>query len=122
MAVVFGLMASAFAGAAFGSDLGEIEVGPVPSSDGLLAIALDPKAFDSSGAFGTRVASGVRRLRDSHPTPKNERVRLPGDRAAEYESSASEAGILLPEATRRELVELCGSLGVYVPAGLIAKA
>lgn len=122
LAVVFGLMASAFAGAAFGADLGEIEVGPVPNGDGLLAIALDPKAFDSPGAFGTRVASGVRRLRDSSPTPANDRVRLPGDRAAEYESSAREAGVLLPEATRKELAELCSSLGVSVPAGLSGTA
>lgn len=119
LAVVFGLMASAFAGAAFGADLGEVELGPVPNSDGLLAIALDPKAFDSPGEFGRRVASGVRRLRDSQPTPTNDRVRLPGDRAAEYESSAREAGVLLPEPTRKELAELCTSLGVDVPTGLV---
>lgn len=119
LAVVFGLMASAFAGAAFGADLGEIEVGPVASGDGLLAIALDPGAFDAAEAFGTRVSSGVRRLRDSRPSPTNDRVRLPGDRAAEFEARAREAGILLPEATRAELADLCVSLGVDVPAGLV---
>ncbi len=118
LAVVFGLMASAFAAASFGPDLGEIESGPVPSGDGLLAIALDPSAFDTPGAFGSRVDSGVRRLRDSRPTPSNDRVRLPGDRASEYEAAARASGILLPDMTRKELVELCASLGVPVPVSL----
>ncbi len=119
LAVVFGLMASAFAGASFGPELGEIESGPVPSGDGLLAIALDPKAFDQPGAFGSRVAAGVRQLRDSSPAPTNDRVRLPGDRASEYESGGLESGILLPEATRKELLELCRALDVDAPQELI---
>jgi LDH2 family malate/lactate/ureidoglycolate dehydrogenase len=118
LAVVFGLMASAFAGASFGSELGEIESGPVPNDDGLLAMALDPKAFGAPGAFGSRVSVDVRRLRDDSPTPTNDRVRLPGDRVSEYKSAARESDILLPEATSRELVELCRALGVDAPEGL----
>lgn len=123
LATVFGLLASAFAGAAFGPDLGDVEIGPVAGADGLLALVLDPGGFgpgpsEERRAFGARVAAGVRRLRRSAPAPDAEHVRLPGDRAAEQEAAARSEGILLPAATRRELVALCESLGVAAPVGV----
>jgi LDH2 family malate/lactate/ureidoglycolate dehydrogenase len=122
LSVVFGLLASAFAGAAFGPDLGDVEEGPVHGADGLLAIAIDPAAFDEPGAFEERVAAGASRLRASRPAPDNDQVRLPGDRAADYEAVARTSGVLLPAATRRELLELCASLDVTPPDALSAAS
>jgi LDH2 family malate/lactate/ureidoglycolate dehydrogenase len=118
LSIAFGLLASAFAGAAFGPDLGDVETGAVPGADGLLAIAIDPSAFDVRGAFEQRVASGAGVLRSSAPATGGERVLLPGDRAAEHEADARSGGVPLPEATRHELVALCRTLGVEPPAAL----
>jgi LDH2 family malate/lactate/ureidoglycolate dehydrogenase len=121
LSVVFGLLASAFAGAAFGPALGDVEEGATPGVDGLLALALDPSAFDVPGAFTARVATDVRALRTSAPSPTNDRVRLPGDRAAECELAARAAGLRLPDATRKELQQLCRDLEVAIPPGLAAE-
>jgi L-2-hydroxycarboxylate dehydrogenase (NAD+) len=122
LAVVFGLLASAFAGAAFGSSLGDVETGPVPGADGLLAVAIDPTAFDVPGAFTARVGASTLELRTSRPAPENDRVRLPGDRAADHAAAADAAGIRLPDATRRELAQLCSDLDVTIPPGLVVSA
>ena len=122
LATVFGLLASAFAGAGFGPDLGDVEVGPVTGADGLLALVLDPGAFGADPpterrAFAERVAAGTHRLRSSRPVADSDRVRLPGDRAAEQEAAARSRGIPLPSATHAQLVALCEEAGMGAPGG-----
>jgi LDH2 family malate/lactate/ureidoglycolate dehydrogenase len=117
LSVVFGLLASAFAGAAFGPDLGDVEAGPTPGVDGSLAIVIDPAAFGTPEDFSATVANGTRMLRDSAPRTPGERVLLPGDRAAAATDEGLAQGVLLPDSTYDELRALCDELDVPFHAG-----
>lgn len=117
LAVVFGLLASAFSGAAFGPDVGDVEAGPTPGVDGSLAVVIDPAAFGPTERFSGEVANGTRMLRESAPRTPGERVLLPGDRAAAATEDGLARGVLLPDATFEELRALCAELDVPFLAG-----
>ena len=112
LAVTVGLIASVLGGAAFGSDLGNLTDGPVPHRDGLLALAMDPAAFGDPEEIGARVDAATASLRQTKPTEGNDRVLLPGDRAAAAEEDYRQHGIPLPGPIVDALVTLCDELGV----------
>jgi LDH2 family malate/lactate/ureidoglycolate dehydrogenase len=112
LAVTFGLLATALSGASFGTQLGDLEHGPVPGGDGLLAVAIDPAAFDALDVVLSRVDASTRTLRESKPQEGVDTVRLPGDRATMTQQIYGREGIAIADSTATALVNLCTELGV----------
>lgn len=110
LALAVGLLATV-AGAGFGEELGSLSEGSLPGRDGLLALALNPDAFDEAGAARTRAAAAVDRLRSSAPVPGGT-VTVPGDRSDAVARRNAKQGVPLDDATRDALVRLCGELGL----------
>jgi LDH2 family malate/lactate/ureidoglycolate dehydrogenase len=104
LAVVVGMLASGFGGAGMGSDLGDLDQGLKPGTDGLSVIAINPEFFgldkDAISSFG--LAADVLRLDDSGKVDPN--VRLPGDGSnARYERALTE-GLLVEKGVWEEIL------------------
>lgn len=110
LALAVGLLAT-LGGAGFGAELGSLSHGSLPGRDGLLALALDPGAFDEPVAARTRMAAAVHGLRSSAPVPGGT-VTLPGDRADAAARRNAREGVPLDAATCQALAALCRDLGV----------
>lgn len=110
--IAIGLLAGVLNGAAFGksvidhrTDLG------TPTDTGQAMLVLRPDLFRPAEEVHTSVARHLDELRHSGSN-SGERLRLPGDRAAEVEAEKLAKGIPVPDALRESLNVLASRLGV----------
>lgn len=85
-------------------------VDPGYEANAIFVLALDPRHFAGQETFDAKVEAMATGLLDVPPSPGFERVRLPGERAAEERARRTEAGIPLAPATYAELMELLNHL------------
>jgi LDH2 family malate/lactate/ureidoglycolate dehydrogenase len=119
LALAMGALSTLLSGAAYGTDLGSLEDGPVAGRDGHFVAAIDIAAFVDRGEFEERMQGVLGQLRDSRPAGV-EPVRAPGDRGAACERERRADGVPLPAPTRERLVELAERLGVEQAATELA--
>ena len=112
LALVFGMLSSLLSGAAYGSELGDMESGPEAGRDGHFFLAIDVGAFQDPGEFGKRVDAVIRELRESRRAPGVERLYAPGELEAETEKRYRTEGIPLNAETLDGIRRAAEELGV----------
>jgi LDH2 family malate/lactate/ureidoglycolate dehydrogenase len=120
MALLMGVLAGVLSGASYGTDLGDFESGPKPGQDGQFVLALDVGAFEDVGGFKQRMDEVIREIRASRPAPGVERVRLPGELAAETAARYRREGVPLTTSTVEALTAVAEKAGL--DTGSLAEA
>jgi LDH2 family malate/lactate/ureidoglycolate dehydrogenase len=85
MAVVMGMLSTLLSGASYGTELGDMIVGPKPGHDGHFFAALDIAAFQPLDEVGARVDKISREIQQSRPVDPRTRLYPPGLLEAEFE-------------------------------------
>lgn len=112
MALLMGVLASLLSGGAYGTELGDFESGPTPGRDAQFVMALNIGAFEDPARFKSRMDGVIREIKASRPAPGIDRVRLPGERAAETAERYREEGVPMTDATRAGLSGVAARAGV----------
>lgn len=107
LAIVFGMLASLLSGAAYGTELGNMEDGPKAGHDGHLFIAVNIAAFEDIELFKGRLDAIVRQIRESRPIGTST-LYAPGGLEAEMEAAYRRDGIPLNDVTWEGLERLNG--------------
>jgi len=105
LAVISGVLSSFLSGAAFGTELGDMERGPKAGHDGHFVIAIRVSAFEDLDRFTQRVDGLVRQIRDCTLAVGFERCYAPGELEYETELRYCAAGIPLSAETLAGLAE-----------------
>jgi LDH2 family malate/lactate/ureidoglycolate dehydrogenase len=85
-----------------------------PSTNGVLAIALDPGAFVGLEALKQGADEVIEYAKGFEPEP-GERVLVPGEPEWESKEERLRDGIPVPENTWEQITELCDELGIDIP-------
>lgn len=85
-----------------------------PSTNGVLAIALDPGAFVGLEALRLGADEIIEYAKGFEPEP-GERVLVPGEPEWESKEQRLREGIPVPESTWEQINELCEELGIDIP-------
>ena len=114
MALLTGTLAALLSGAAWGQELGVQlpEPRPYPGHDGHFFMAIRIAAFEDPARFRTRVDKIVREFHGARTADGVDRVRLPGERAAQSAAERRVNGIPLPGETIHGLARTAEKVGV----------
>ena len=80
LAMIMGMFSSLLSGAAYGTELGDMENGPQAGADGHFVLALNVAAFEEVARFKERVDRAIEELHASSKAPGEERVYAPGEK------------------------------------------
>ncbi|MCT7657023.1 Ldh family oxidoreductase [Mycobacterium deserti] len=115
LTIAIGLLAGVLNGAAFGSDVVDHRKDQVtPTNTGQSILVLRADLFRPADEVRAEVTRHLNELRDSGGHD-GERVRLPGDRAAETRADNEALGLPVPPQLAAELSQLATELGVDSP-------
>jgi LDH2 family malate/lactate/ureidoglycolate dehydrogenase len=114
LAMAVGILSTLLAGAAYGSQLGDLAHGASPGRDGQFVLVLNIAAFEDVDTFKSRVDEIIREIHGSRRTPGVDALRVPGEHAAATERSRTRQGIPLSKATFQGLVAAGHRLSVDV--------
>jgi len=112
LAMLMGLLSSMLSGAAYGTELGNMEDGPRPGQDGHFFAAIKVDAFEDIARFKARVDTAIRELHAVRLAPGVERVYAPGEIEALTEEAHRRDGIPLNEVTLADLGRVADDLGI----------
>src|SRR5262249_17394685 len=98
-------------GAAYGTELGDMERGPEPGRDGHFLMALRVSAFEEIDRFKARVDAAIREIHDCRLAPGFDRIYAPGEREALNRKAYLADGIPLNPITLSDLRESARSVG-----------
>jgi LDH2 family malate/lactate/ureidoglycolate dehydrogenase len=114
MALLTGTLAALLSGASWGHELGEQLPVPRPHAghDGHFFMALRIGAFEDPVRFKERVDNIIGEFRASRTAEGVDRVRMPGERAAETDASRRQDGTPLATKALTNLEDVAGRLGV----------
>lgn len=107
-----GVMTAMLAGAAYGTELGDVSTGPHAGRDGQFFVALNVAAFEEVETFKRRVDAAVRQLRDSRKAEGTERIWPPGALEAGFEARYRRDGIPLAAESVDNILAAAASLGI----------
>ena len=103
LAMIMGILSSMLSGAAYGTELGDMERGPDPGRDGHFLLAIDIARFEDVTRFKTRVDAAIRQIHAARRAPGVDRVYAPGELEFLTEQHYRRDGIPL---TRQTLADL----------------
>ncbi len=103
LAMIMGILSSLLSGAAYGTELGDMEHGPRPGQDGHFCMALRISAFEELDRFKARVDGVIRQIHACRRAPGVEQVYVPGEIEAQRRAAYLREGIPL---NRAELADL----------------
>lgn len=118
LAMVMGILSSMLSGAAYGTELGDLEHGPTPGQDGHFVAAIDVAAFEEPDRFVARVDGAIEQIHGARRTPGVERLYTPGEPEALRRTAYRRDGIPLNDVTLADLRQAAASLGVDPTAAL----
>ena len=88
LAMIMGILSSMLSGAAYGTELGDMQAGPRAGTDGHFVAAISVEAFEDVDRFKERVDAAIRQIHACRRAPGVERIYAPGEpehiRRAEY--------------------------------------
>lgn len=116
LALVMGVLSSLLSGAAFGTELGNMEEGPRAGQDGHFVAAIRVEAFEEVGRFKASMDQIVRQLRACSLAPGFERVYAPGEKEHLNRQAYLREGIPLIAQTLEGLAETARGLGLAAEA------
>jgi LDH2 family malate/lactate/ureidoglycolate dehydrogenase len=112
LALVMGLLSSMLSGAAYGTELGDMERGPEAGCDGHFCAAIRVSAFEDVERFKARVDAAIREIHACRKAPGVERVYVPGEIEALRREEYSQRGIPLNPVELADLARTAAALGV----------
>ena len=115
LAMMMGILSSMLSGSAYGTELGNMEDGPVAGGDGHFAMAIDVSAFEEIGRFKQRVDAAIRQVRDCRRVEGMSPPQVPGGVEHERRLRYRVEGIPLNAVTLTDLAGTAARLGVPVP-------
>jgi LDH2 family malate/lactate/ureidoglycolate dehydrogenase len=115
LALVVGILSTALTGAAYGPDLGTLETGAKPGSDGHFFMAIGVANVTAASDFVARTSAVLAQLRSSARANGSEGVRVPGDRAQAAREDAMSNGIPYPVDVLDEVTSALLDLGLTEP-------
>jgi LDH2 family malate/lactate/ureidoglycolate dehydrogenase len=118
LAMIMGILSSMLSGAAYGTELGSMEEGPLPGRDGQFVAAIRVSAFEDASRFKARVDGAIRQLRASRRRPGVERIYAPGEIESLTARRYATEGIPLNDLTLGDLRQVARRLDLAVPAWL----
>ena len=114
LAMIFGILSSMLSGAAYGTELSNMEDGPVAGLDGHFVMALNVASFVDVGEFKSRVDGAIRQVHESRRSPGVERLLVPGELEFETRERNAGTGIPLSDETLSDLGAAAAGVGVDV--------
>ncbi len=112
LAMMMGILSSMLSGAAYGTESGDMEDGPLPGVDGHFVAAINISAFEGLARFKSRVDTAVRQIHQCQLAEGVERVYAPGELEALTRVEYLEDGIPLNDVTVADLVEVSRTLDI----------
>ena len=115
LAMMMGVLSSMLSGAAYGSELGNMEDGPTAGGDGHFVMAIDVGAFEEISRFKHRVDAAIRQIRDCRRVEGMSPPQAPGGLEHERRAQYRADGIPLNAVTLADLAATAVQLDVSVP-------
>ena len=116
LALIVGVLSSMLSGAAYGTELGNMEDGPKAGEDGHFMAAIRIDAFEDPGRFKQRVDAAIREIHACRPAVGVDRIYAPGEleflRREDYEAR----GIPLNALTLSDIADTARTVGVATDA------
>ena len=112
LAMIMGIFSSMLSGAAYGTELGDMENGPIAGIDGQFFMAFNVSFFVDYDEFTERVDRAIQQVHETKKAPGVERVWMPGEREYETRIVNAEQGIPLGDETLGDLIATAKSAGV----------
>jgi LDH2 family malate/lactate/ureidoglycolate dehydrogenase len=112
LALVMGILSSMLSGAAYGTELGDMERGPEAGRDGHFCAAVRVSAFEDVARFKARVDAAIREIHACRKAPGVERVYVPGEIEALRRDEYVRIGIPLNPVELADLARTAQALGV----------
>jgi len=114
LALIMGVMSSMLSGAAYGTELGDMESGPVSGTDGHFFMAMNVDFFVDFEEFTGRVDKAIQQVHNTRKAPGVDRIWMPGEREFETRVVNGREGIPLADETIRDLLDAAQSADVDV--------
>ena len=118
LAMIMGVLAAMLSGAAYGTELGNMEDGPLPGRDGHFLAAISVAAFEDVTRFKRRVDRAIQELHACRPAPGVSRIYAPGELELTTEAAYRRDGIPLNAQTLGDIRAAASRLGIDSPAWL----
>ena len=112
LAVVMGVLSSMLSGAAYGTELGNMDDGPKAGADGHFVMAINVAAFEGVDVFKQRMDGVIRQIRQSQRVTDGQTIYAPGGLEAETEVRHQRDGIPLNRITLEGLLTSAADCGV----------
>lgn len=116
LAMVMGILSSMLSGAAYGTELGDMIVGPTAGVDGHFVMAVNIVAFSDAAHFKERVGAAIRQVRECPRAPGVERIYSPGELEHLTRLDFTRAGIPLNDVTLSDLAREASGIGLDIAA------
>jgi LDH2 family malate/lactate/ureidoglycolate dehydrogenase len=114
LALIMGILSSMLSGAAYGTELGNMEDGPEAGKDGHFFMAINVEFFVEPEDFKERVDRAIQQVHNTRKAPGVDRIWMPGEREFLTRIENSEKGIPLSEVTIDDLLAIARTVGVNV--------
>jgi LDH2 family malate/lactate/ureidoglycolate dehydrogenase len=112
LAMIMGIFSSMLSGAAYGTELGDMERGPTPGLDGHFFIAIRVAAFEDVPRFKARVDAAIRQIHACRLAPGFTAAYAPGEIEAIAAERNRHEGVPLNAVTWADLQRVAADLGV----------
>lgn len=112
LGIMMGVLSSLLAGAAYGTESGNMVDGPIAGADGHFFLAVRVGAFEEPGLFKRRVDGVIRQIREGRKAGGVGILYAPGGLEAEIEARYRAEGIPLNQATLNGLAEAAATVGI----------
>ncbi len=112
LALIMGILSSMLSGAAYGTELGNMEDGPRAGQDGHFVAAIRIDAFEDAERFKARVDKAVAEIHECRLAPGFDRTYAPGEIEMLRREERERDGIPLNEVTLSDIRTACDELGV----------
>jgi LDH2 family malate/lactate/ureidoglycolate dehydrogenase len=112
LAMLMGIFSSMLSGAAYGTELGDMERGPTPGTDGHFFMAMQVAAFEDVPTFKARVDAAIRQIHACKLAPGFDHAYAPGEIEFLNAERNQRDGVPLNAVTWADLERTARELGV----------
>jgi LDH2 family malate/lactate/ureidoglycolate dehydrogenase len=112
LAMIMGILSSMLSGAAYGTELGDMERGPSAGQDGHFVAAIRVDAFEDVGTFKQRVDKAIQEIHASKLAPGFDRTYAPGEKELLTDEAYERDGIPLNHVTLADLRRTAEARGI----------
>lgn len=116
LAFLMGILSSMLSGAAYGTELGNMEDGPTAGEDGHFVAVIRISAFEEIDRFKARVDEAIQQIHHCRPAAGVERIYAPGELEALRREAYLKDGIPLNTVTIADLQAVGEKMGVDTTA------